>query len=603
MNFISFVVDGFALHYYQAELLLFSLKEFARHPKDRILVHCTTKVSDEFIGFLTDNGYLFKIIQPFLDEKYCNKIKQLESFDVYKEANVFFLDTDMFVLGQLRVPDEAAFSAKIVDGSHPPLAVIENIFKNAGVDIPEIILTDWVLDNSWTISANFNGGFYYIPNQYLKQISKLWEKWAVWLYERKELFSAPSQVNHIDQLSMALAFSEAKLPYKPLPANSNCPTHSDRQTRSFDDQRPVTVLHYHREINQFGLLAETRAANAAVLQAIRTANQAITNYSQFYFYSGFRKSLIKEIVPTPSSVKLSAAIEKFTASFGDQLQLIFHGGTPKTATTSLQYFFAESSEDLKKQGFLYPSNYSVVGEPKHQWLVTALLKNDVDLLISHFENLFAEIDSDIHTIIVSTEGIYNHWLDFSQEAKSFLAVISKHFDAKLLVSIREPKDFINSLYLQYLKNPQVKNLACYGQDMSLADMMQDEWFVKHLDYLGFIQEAETVFKKENIYALPYKGDIVAKVCEVLKISLCPEKNVRKNKSSLASTVDILRVINRYPLKPQEKNRVLALLKQMDEILSPYPLDANLDEGIYKSIRDLCSLGLFSLSMEYGLVIE
>ncbi|MGH8497734.1 MAG: hypothetical protein ACRERV_02840, partial [Methylococcales bacterium] len=162
MNIVSFVVDGFASSYYQAELLLFSLKHFARHPENEIMVQCTNTVDERFLQFLKENKYNYKMIEPFLDRKYCNKIRQLEAFYNIEEGNLFLLDTDMFALEPLGVPNVDLFCAKIVDTEKPPLTAIKRIFQQAAVELPEIVKTDWCLDNALTIATNFNGGFYYI---------------------------------------------------------------------------------------------------------------------------------------------------------------------------------------------------------------------------------------------------------------------------------------------------------------------------------------------------------------------------------------------------------------------------------------------------------
>jgi len=52
----TFVVDGLPRHYYNAELLLFSLRRFGAQPADSILVHVTTRVAAPFLDWLSRTG-------------------------------------------------------------------------------------------------------------------------------------------------------------------------------------------------------------------------------------------------------------------------------------------------------------------------------------------------------------------------------------------------------------------------------------------------------------------------------------------------------------------------------------------------------------------
>ncbi|MDB5118020.1 MAG: hypothetical protein JWQ79_3512 [Mucilaginibacter sp.] len=83
-TYISFIVDSVPAHYYQAELLLFSLKHFAHHPEENIIVQCTKGVDPKFLDYLNHNGYKYHTIQQYLYGKFCNKIQQLD-FSVIKK--------------------------------------------------------------------------------------------------------------------------------------------------------------------------------------------------------------------------------------------------------------------------------------------------------------------------------------------------------------------------------------------------------------------------------------------------------------------------------------------------------------------------------------
>jgi hypothetical protein len=59
-------------------------------------------------------------------------------------------------------------------------------------------------------------------------------------------------------------------------------------------------------------------------------------------------------------------------------RIIFHAGTPKTGTTSLQLFMDRNRDALLDRGVLYPrAGVLPPPEPKHHWIVTSLLNGDV----------------------------------------------------------------------------------------------------------------------------------------------------------------------------------------------------------------------------------
>lgn len=272
---VSFVVDSLPIHYYQAELLLFSLERYAGYPKENILVQCTNSVENKFIQFLEKNKYNYCLVEPYLDKKYCNKIAQLDALLPINCDGVFLLDTDLFILGALGVPDWEKFCAKIVDAANPPLSVIGKIFEASGVELPGVIDTDIVTVNSKTIATNFNGGFYYIPQYYLETVREYWRKWAEWLFDRQDLFDTKQQCNHIDQVSMALCIAESKTSYAYLDANSNFPVNTLIKPTSYLENKEISVLHYHRFVENSDVIRLEHKPIHIVANAIKKANQAI----------------------------------------------------------------------------------------------------------------------------------------------------------------------------------------------------------------------------------------------------------------------------------------------------------------------------------------
>lgn len=89
----SMVVDSQPLHPYQAHILLFTLEHFGGVPRRRIVVQCTERVPADVRNTFVRKGYTVTNVAPYLDETYCNKIAQLDSFfsvDISDAEGVFF---------------------------------------------------------------------------------------------------------------------------------------------------------------------------------------------------------------------------------------------------------------------------------------------------------------------------------------------------------------------------------------------------------------------------------------------------------------------------------------------------------------------------------
>ena len=72
-------------------------------------------------------------------------------------------------------------------------------------------------------------------------------------------------------------------------------------------------------------------------------------------------------------------------------------------------------------------------------------------------------------------------LNWTQKSISYLRTLSEVFDLKFMIWLRKPQDFIQSYYIQCLKNPK-SNSRPYGLDIDLDDFLHDEFFNSILYY-------------------------------------------------------------------------------------------------------------------------
>ncbi|MFM7575882.1 MAG: hypothetical protein ACKO5Q_02915 [Microcystaceae cyanobacterium] len=92
-----------------------------------------TDVEKIFRDEIQKLGCNLLFIERFGDGKYCNKIAQLDNKVFFDSECVFFLDTDMIVLGNIKnlyVPNEIC--GKIVDFPNPDINLLKRLYDLAG---------------------------------------------------------------------------------------------------------------------------------------------------------------------------------------------------------------------------------------------------------------------------------------------------------------------------------------------------------------------------------------------------------------------------------------------------------------------------------------
>ena len=415
----SMVLDDVPVHPYQVENLLLTLETLGAVPREALVVQCTERVDETVRGRLVASGYKVVLIEPYLDEKYCNKIVQLDYFAGPEAAGcegVFLFDSDTVVLTPLDVPGRDRIWAKIVDYRNPRLSTLKHLFSAAGVALPGIVRSDW--DAGDTIDTNFNGGLLYIPMQAVGKLRAAWRRWAEFLFLHEELFPESSERDHIDQVSFAMALASEGFNYGHLPANWNYPCHEERPVPlSFRPEQDIRVLHYHQCLDAFGLIAPADSGNAACEAAVRRANAVIDDSRDSMFFAHYKRNLATrasaDVAASPASVQGEREETR--------RRLILHGGTPKTGTSALQWCLDANRKVLAQRGFWYPPS-SNPREPKHQELIGALMAADEARFEECIDSALSEMPSDAHTVILSTEGIFNHWWDFCPRQRGCCAV-------------------------------------------------------------------------------------------------------------------------------------------------------------------------------------
>ena len=304
-----------------------------------------------------------------------------------------------------------------------------------------------------------------------------------------------------------------------------------------------------------------------------------------------------EITTIHFANELAEQLKPFAPSLAQRkmqkLKLIIHAGTPKTGTTSLQTYLNKKQRKLRGKGILYPHNLEQSANPtapRHQWFEKNLVTTHVENFLANFKNIISQVKNDTHTIILSSEGIYNYWWDFPDESKDVLCALNELFNVEVWVWFREPLGFIESFYKQCIRNPQVQSNPCYGKDLSFAEMLNIQWFSQHLNYQDFVSECQTLFGEESVLAFKYEGDVVQEVIHKLGLST-PHDNPtpRQNNSLNSASIKLLRTINHYNVKAKDKELLIPHLKEMNGILEHYVNDTLIDNESRKKVLELSNV--------------
>ena len=568
----SMVVDWSPVHAYQAEILLFTLEEFGRVPRDRIVIQCTDRVSEEVRGEFKRSGYRVSSFTSGPDGTYCSEIARLGDFLDHPDPSVngiFLLDPDLVVLAPLEVPDPNVVWGKVVDEPSLSLPSMNRLFSAADLELPGVVPCDWQ-ETGDTIATNMNVGFLYIPLPLASRLRSVWHGWAEFLSSRPDLFDDPSDRGHIDQLSFAMALTSERIAYSNLPANWNFPCHHEQLPHTFRSKEVLRVVRYDTRLDIFGLISPIYSDNAAFDAELERANAAIGRRPATSFFSMYKQHVARQVaalVPiTPKKIFSQAFVAR--TRIGDRKRrLVLHGGAPKTGTSSLQDYLGANRSILAEEGWWYPPP-DAVDSLKHQGLVLVLLRTDESAFVEYIESALRDMPDHAHTVMLTTEGIFNHWWDYTPEAKGLMRHLAALFDFELCVWFRQPEEFAASYYVQSLKNLRIAGLPCdsYGRDIDFTDAMRDEWFLRHLDYLGFCYEAEALFGYGCIKALPYTGDTVRAFLDRYRIDGMPANHPRKNESMRQPGVAMQRILNRFELEHQEKRHATELIRQIDAVI-------------------------------------
>lgn len=286
---------------------------------------------------------------------------------------------------------------------------------------------------------------------------------------------------------------------------------------------------------------------------------------------------------------LVIASSAWAQAFPNPVRLVLHAGTPKTGTTALQQTLFRHVDELAERGIWYPPARVEPQQKKHQFLVDLLLSADRAGWARAFDEIVGSAPRGTHTIVLSTEGLYNHWWDYPFEARAMIRQLGAAFGVEIWTCFREPLAFAVAQYAQLLRNPRTHSPA-YGLDVGLDEILENAWFVKRLDYLGFVLEVEALVGERNVRLFRYGPDVVTRIFRALGAEGPADVHTDVNPSLRGSGVELMRVVNRYDLPTEEKNAASALVLDLDRLIGARAGPVRAGAEATRRIRQLTARG-------------
>jgi len=437
-----------------------SLVQLAGVPTDDILVHHTPDVSSESLDAFARAGVNTALIEPVSAERpHMNKVAQCGSAFLRAADLAVLCDCDtVFVSDPRPYLVAGRVAAAVVDRAHPPIEIWDRILPLAGLSrlLPDIQVGS---TPEPTIHENRNGGLYVLPGSVLADLEPCWRKWGDWLGTQQQVLG--DFVGFGDQMAFALACIELRIDPLLLDRRLNFSTQLGRRT--VVDAAPV-MLHYHRNVDGAGNL--THVGTPTVDAAIDYVNDRLA-----------RPALVRP-----------------------RQKLLLHVGLPKTATSAMQMWCNTNALQLKEQGIVYPEPSAETSMPKHQFMVTDIMRNE----FSATRKALAQ-GSGGRQVVMTSEGLTNHLYDFRPAALAQFREILRDHAVTVFIVVRDRERWARSYYKQCALNPEVPPYD-YASSKSLAEFSSTHRVQRLLNHENLAEDSRAAFGADDVVVANYEDD-------------------------------------------------------------------------------------------------
>ncbi len=223
--------------------------------------------------------------------------------------------------------------------------------------------------------------------------------------------------------------------------------------------------------------------------------------------------------------------------------------------------------------------------------MTGLVSGRFELLEENLNAALRQVTAGTRKLLFSSEGLHNHWQDYSAHAYGWLKELASVIPVRLFVVLRDPVEYAHSLYQQNLKNPKT-GTPTYGTSLTFSETLQDAWFAKHLDYDGFVSWWEEVVGQGKVDVLTYQKDTRTIVNTYLGVQEMPWPETRQNVSLGAAGCEVLRQINRFDLSDDLRAKALPHVYAIDALTQGKEGDRKgMSDIEIRQVWNICALSI------------
>ena len=284
--------------------------------------------------------------------------------------------------------------------------------------------------------------------------------------------------------------------------------------------------------------------------------------------------------------------------------LYVHIGSPKTASTALQFFCVDNSEVLNQKGYcypLFPQTYPDASRLRAYFLIVRL-KNRLGRRSKRWEEaVFQEGMEVIHksfenydNVIISDERI---WRSMDVERKDLWEKLTKEaqkggFQIRVIAYVRRQDKFLISLWNQQIKIIKVELAKC-----TIEEWMNKVNLKARLEYADKLDRIAKVIGKENVIVRRFDGSfeggsIYSDFLSAVGLSLTDDYKIKQevvNIGLYGNTQELKRVINFLPQMIKDRNTqnfIMEMLQECSEVSKKnYPCEMLSQEEIENLLKD------------------
>jgi hypothetical protein len=548
---------------FEAELLVRSLIRNGGVAPGDIVIHCRPDLDPVLTAQFVRAGSTVNVLEDeerTISSGLLGQLTALNKLALHDVAATWLFCRGTAVTAMLPTPSH--ISGKLCGATTLSSELVKRAFEAANIAVPPWAPCDESCEH--VVATHLDVSLLFIPYALIPELCAAWGSFASFVVAIPEVAAGPDADRRIEELSLALALAHLAAPIEYLPANDCFALDSGCWPHSYDARRPIRTVRYRHRLDQFGLVSSF-LHDRNVDGAVDKLNALGSERSDGPHFALYTRARIRAQHPLPERTGLATAAGRWAHNRARLPRLVLHAGTPKTGTTAIQRAFFSNAEALIKHGIWYAPMLVEPVQKKHQFLVHCFTSGDASALAEAFDRIAACAPAETETIVLSAEGLFNGWWDYPPEGKALLRHLSTVFRLEMWTCFREPVDFAVSQYAQLLRNPRLHSPA-YGLDIGLDEILDIDWFVQRLDYLGFVYEVEAIIGAGSIRLFRYGPDIVERIFRALGVEP-PPGNVADVHASLRTPgVDILRIVNRYNLPTKPKAAAAALALELDRLV-------------------------------------